>query len=132
MLLRALHRRPRSRRHQALKGLLPRRKLPLGDALSYAFNAGNREYPEAQLPAVCSACCCNVNPNDERNAGSRSTENSAPRAYPNQGYPDGPTLSRDPNREQEDAREAEENENLSNASNRLGGQDLRVCVTTSQ
>lgn len=71
-------------------------------------------------------------PQRREECGQQVDREPAPRAYPNQGYPDGPTLSRDPNREQEDAREAEENENLSNASNRLGGQDLRVCVTTSQ
>jgi cytochrome P450 len=40
--------------------------------------------------------------------------------------PDGPTLLRDPRRAEDDAREVNENQNLNVASNRLGGQDLRV------
>ncbi|KAE9277585.1 hypothetical protein PR003_g28750 [Phytophthora rubi] len=47
-------------------------------------------------------------------------------AIPTTATPDGPMLHRDANREELDTRETDENQNLNVASNRLGGQDLRV------
>lgn len=47
-------------------------------------------------------------------------------AIPTTATPDGPMRHRDANLEELDTRETDENQNLNVASNRLGGQDLRV------
>jgi hypothetical protein len=92
-----------------------------GEADSGTMSSATRTPPTPRTPVTSTPI---VRQQGLRSSGRPRSTRRDP--IPTVESPDGPTLQRDPRRAEGDAREVDENQNLNVASNRLGGQDLRV------